>query len=599
MVTDLPRLPLLLVALACLLALVPVAPASANKEAYVGIPDEIEGHGPCSNLAVSAAEHAKSSISAVQVLSAGERNDYEFLDDGVIKSWAAGGFEEANASVTLDVLEKGFPVSTNVIAESPRATVMREGTFDTGSNTWVHEVLAGQGIGVTASAGNAANNLHDGAEIDCDLGPFRSGGTDAFSVWEPQLVFDHLVAPFEKEVAGAIGIAAFVEYDTPVISSISSNTGPALGGQEITIEGDHLANARPPEYGKENFATITENTNTRLKFKTPEANESEGVVEASVKPKIATFGGDATLPPADQTYTYTETDKVPSREPTVTPIEVSKLSSTLATLSTTINVKDLQIGACAFEVEPVGGFSEGEEEEEEENDEVCEPLPKPFSYAAQPVSVTFMNLKPATTYYYNLFLTTKWDGRSGRYQSPFRTLSFKTHGTPAQEKKAEEERAQQEAKEAAERGNSKEPIGITPGLTSTTPMTTSLTPLLSGSPTSHLSSTFAAPRPKVSKKGLLTFPLSAPGPGTFTATATASMTGNSAHGSVAKTKSVRYGSTSVNVTRAGQIALRLSPSKAAVSLLRRKRRLRVHITLTFTTTSGAATSHVVSAVVHW
>ena len=99
---------------------------------------------------------------------------------------------------------------------------------------------------------------------------------------------------------------------------------------------------------------------------------------------------------------------------------------------------------------------------------------------------------------------------------------------------------------------------------------------------------------------MLTFPLSAPGPGTFTALATiaggAAHT-SSAHANIAKAKSVRYGAASVKVTQAGAVSLKISPSKAAVALLKRKHRLLLHVTLTFTPTSGTATTHVASVVV--
>ena len=94
---------------------------------------------------------------------------------------------------------------------------------------------------------------------------------------------------------------------------------------------------------------------------------------------------------------------------------------------------------------------------------------------------------------------------------------------------------------------------------------------------------------------MLTFPLSAPGPGTFTALAT--VAGGAAHASIAKAKSVRYGAASVKVTQAGAVNLKISPSKAAVALLKGKHRLLLHVTLTFTPTSGTATTHVVSVVV--
>ena len=418
-----------------LLALLCAATAAAGKMGYVGIEGEINGAGPCSFLTVSGAEGAIGAASGVQVSSgdaSSVSDDYEFMDDGKIVNWFAGGVQEANASVKLDVLERGFTTDTRVIAESPRAGVMIENPFQKGtlSNPWSHEVLAGQGIGVTVRAGSAPKNEKDGAVIDCDRAPLHPDGIDAFSIWEPTPLIlgnPNGVVPSEPEVSGAIGIAAEVEYDTPVISSISSKEGPALGEQEITVEGEHLANARRPEYGLENFGTITENTNTRLKFKTPEADEREGVVEATVKPKIATFGGEATLPPADQSYTYTEVDKVPSREPDVTPITLEKLTGTSVMLSTAVNIKALLVGVCAFELEPVAGATE-QEEEEVEFEEVCNPLPEPFSYAQQPISVTFENLKPGTAYYYDFFMTTKWEGRSGRYQIPFHTLTFKTLG---------------------------------------------------------------------------------------------------------------------------------------------------------------------------
>jgi hypothetical protein len=570
---------------ACLLVLVCAATASASKESYVGTPSELLGAGPCSDLTVSGLSGNLHTTSAVEMLTGDEgssEDDYEFLDDGTITSWGVGGYEEANASVKLDVIEKSFRDGVSVISESPRAEKIYENTFDTErSNAWTHVVEAGQAIGVTVRAGEAPENKHDTAAVNCEPG---ARGADAFNVWQPSLIEAHVVAPTEEGVHGDIGIFALVEYDTPIIASISSNKGSALGGQEITVEGEHLANARRPEYGKENLGTIVENTNTLLKFKTPEANESEGAVEGSVKPKIATFGGEATLPVADQTYTYAETDKVPSREPAVTPIEVSKLSSTSATLSTTVNVKDLQIGVCAFEVEPVGGFSEDEEEAEEENEEVCEPLPKPFSYAAQPVSVTFANLKPGTTYYYNLFLTTKWDGRSGRYQSPFKTLSFKTSGGSGEPKK---EPTKELAKE------------LSSGLPA--PITTPVTKPLPGPLPVPAAALAGAGSVTASETGTFSIKISCPVGissciGSIIVKTASSVTTSSAHASKKVVLTLAKGTFTVAGGKTATVKLHLSV--AARKLLRKVHALRARATIAAHDAEGTSHTNVSAITIH-
>ncbi|MEA2371067.1 MAG: hypothetical protein QOH12_1461 [Solirubrobacteraceae bacterium] len=96
---------------------------------------------------------------------------------------------------------------------------------------------------------------------------------------------------------------------------------------------------------------------------------------------------------------------------------------------------------------------------------------------------------------------------------------------------------------------------------------------------------FAA-QPRASKSGVITVALQAPGAGQFVAVATFLASGAASVAKTAKSSVVTYGKSSTAAKGSGSFALAIHPAKAAVSLLKKRRRLRVTVSITFTPTGG-------------
>jgi len=501
----------------------------------------------------------------------------EVPDDGNIVSWVVGGgssepdvmFPDPEASVVLDVFAPEIAQHPHIFAQSPP----EESSYqfnDAPMTIPPIAVAAGDEVGVTLMAGGTSQGYFR-AVVDCTSSS-RSGSE--YGLWEPALAPGDANGVVPTPHAGEVAVQAQMEIDAPAVPAdgLSPVTGPSSGGQTLTIIGEHLANATvgvslanapPGDSGGYGSTQLTENTDSQIKFIVPEA-----VAEGAADVHVTTAGGVIVLKEA-----YDYKGAVAPTLPLVVTAEATSITQTSAELNGTVNPRGRSVSVCVFTYGP--GEAEGEEEGEEGKEAPCSPL----SFAgnsAEPVSATLTGLKPDTTYGYTLYANNESGGKGGPGSGS--ELTFKTLGTSSGGGGGGGGGAGALSKELAG--------------TAITPVTSPLIP--------HLVDTFVAPAPKVSKKGLLTFPLSAPGPGTFTALATVaggSAHTSSAHASVAKAKSVRYGAASVKVTQAGAVNLKISPSKAAVALLKRKHRLLLHVTLTFTPTSGTATTHVVSVVV--
>jgi hypothetical protein len=497
-------------------------------------------------------------------------------DDGRIVSWVVGGgttepdvaVPDPDASVVLDVFEPGIAQHAHIFAQSPHATSFYEDE-QTPMPISPIPVLPGDEVGATLSAGGTSPNFTQ-AEVFCS-----NRGTSEYGIWEPALLEGNAngVSPKETKI-GEIAVQAQVEVDPPGVPAdgLSPVTGPSSGGQTLTIIGEHLANATvgvspanapPGDSGGYGSTQLTENTDSQIKFIVPEA-----VAEGAADVHVTTAGGVIVLKEA-----YDYKGAVAPTLPLVVTAEATSITQTSAELNGTVNPRGRSVSVCVFTYGP--GEAEGEEEGEEGKEAPCSPLSF-TGESAQPVSAMLTGLTPDTTYGYTLFADNESGGKGGPGSGS--EVTFKTLGTSS----------------GGGGGGSGGGGALTKELAGTA-ITPALSPLIP-----HISNTFSTPPAKVSKKGLLTFPLSAPGPGTFTALATiagGAAHAGSAHAGIAKAKSVRYGATSVKVTQAGAVSLKISPSKAAVALLKRKHRLLLHVTLTFTPTSGTATTHVVSVVV--
>jgi hypothetical protein len=257
-------------------------------------------------------------------------------------------------------------------------------------------VSVGQGIGVTLESGAGEGN---GAKLTCF--DESAGEEEVLGIWKAQLTPSESASPTSKG-PGQLWFGAKITYDEPVITSVSSSSGAARGGQEITIKGQHLANVGEVTFREP--ATIVSNTNESVTGKVPEA-----VTSGPVKATLLTAGGSKTFE-----YTYEGTPR--SRTPALVLEPMSEITGTSALVNATVDVIGLQAEVCNFEYE---GPGVGEEEAP------CEPSPKAFEEGPQHVSALLEGLLPGNTYHYRLFVATKSGHRSGRAELE---ASFTTPG---------------------------------------------------------------------------------------------------------------------------------------------------------------------------
>lgn len=568
----------ILVALLASLLLTSAPVASANQTGYVGSEGGFDAAVSDCGLNASTQEGAPYSSATGTILqpAAGQQlNTYELLDDGTITQWIAAGNATAGSSVKLDVLDKGFADHAEILQESSAATVFYA-TFSSAVNPTSLPVEVGDGIGVSVRAVSAGETSGK-AEVECDVGGSEFKAT-TYGVWEPVLIKGNLRAPTATGT-GQIAVAATVEYDAPVISSISSQTGSALGGEVVTVKGEHLANARAPEFGPENYATITENTNTTLKFTTPEAAEKEGVVSTSVKVRFATRGGAAALEP-----TYAYKGMVPSRKPQIVLGPATEITPTSALLHATVNIEGLRANVCDFTF-----ASEAEEPEPEGTDEVCEPYPTAFSSSPQSVSAVFLGLTPDTTYHYIVTAAASWDARSGQAESEG---SFKTSGSSGG-------------------GETSTPTGGTPSTPLSPIVSPAISPVLLLPPASPLAPALPLPIPAAAlvgggslfadASGALPLKVSCPATvsdcvGSITVKSAAAIRAQAA--GVAKKAFITMATGAFKITGGKTQSIKLHLSQKARALLGRLHSLRTRVTIlahndagTTHTTSSAATIH--------
>jgi uncharacterized membrane protein YgcG len=553
-----------LVALVLLVALLGVAllgawapVAMAGNTVDVGAKPAVEDIGSCT-LEANGRPGGHESESALNIHSGG------FVDDGTIKKWVFEGEAGGNGTVSLDIFKPGF--ATHPVIEKQIASPYDEFQYSTVYVTENIPVTAGQGLGVTVSAGPDSQTQANGASVRCTG---ESVDAESFlDLWEAPLTVGQQLVP-SREGLGEVSVnEAGIEYDAPVVESVSPESGPAAGGTEVTIKGKHLANASVyfPEVATKVPGQTPTSEDTEVKVITQEA-----VTGAPAEGSLRTFAGFAKFK-----YTYIGTPR--SRTPEIVIAPVSALTSTSVQLNATVNLEGLPVKDCRFD------YSANGMEEEEEEGEGGGCLYEPIVGEYLPVHTDITGLLPGTTYHYFLGVSTELGARSSSAESNDKD-SFTTLGTGGGGSGG----GGSGSGGGGSGGGSGDGGALTKELAGTA-ITPAPSPLIP-----HLVDTFVAPPAKVSKKGLLTFPLSAPGPGTFTALAT--VAGGAAHASIAKAKSVRYGAASVKVTQAGAVSLKISPSKAAAALLGRKHRLLLQVTLTFTPTSGTATTHVVSVVV--
>jgi hypothetical protein len=108
---------------------------------------------------------------------------------------------------------------------------------------------------------------------------------------------------------------------------------------------------------------------------------------------------------------------------------------------------------------------------------------------------------------------------------------------------------------------------------------------------------FKLPQAKVAKAGgALSLAPSAPSSGVFHAQGIVVVP--NANSRASHTRSIVYGSATANAKHAGPVSLKLTPSAAAKSLLAKGHPVKVHLTVTFTPTSGAKTTKTEVVTVH-
>jgi hypothetical protein len=370
--------------------------------------------------------------------------------DGTITEWGFTGTLGGNGTVYLDIFKPGFETHPELAGQIPYTTT--EGFLD--ETVYVPSkipVTAGEGFGVTVSAGaDVEKQTPNVAQVICTSGDEGSGDS-YLDVWESPF---HTGLVPNKEGPGEVQIfGGKFEYDQPVITSVEPESGPAAGGTEVTIHGEHLAygSAGFPENGtKVAGQSPALHEDTELKVITPEA-----VTGAASEVGVRTYAGTA-----KHKFTYTGTPR--SRTPQLVLDPVTNITENSAEVHATVNVEGL---IANYEDEPgtYCYFGYGVVEVEEETDQ-CDPLPEAFSETPEPVSAQLEGLAPGTTYHYLLEVASKYILRSGHAETND-TASFKTLG--AGEKPKEETKETEKAKEAEKPPPAKElsatiPSPITP-----------------------------------------------------------------------------------------------------------------------------------------
>jgi hypothetical protein len=305
-----------------------------------------------------------------------EESFSEARDDGTITSWEFTGGKSGNAEISLAVFEPGFGTDVPTLASKHPS---KDGDLLADLEHTISTSIpmsVGQGIGVTLESGAGEGN---GAKLTCFDG--SAGEEEVLGIWEAALTPSESASPTSKG-PGQLWFGAKIKYDEPVITSVSSSSGPAAGGQDFTIKGQHLANVGEVTFPEP--ATIVSNTNESVTVKVPEA-----VTSGPVKATLLTAGGSKTFE-----YTYEGTPR--SRTPALVLEPMSELTGTSARVNATVDVIGLQAEVCNFEYE---GPGVGEEEEESE-EALCEPFPKAFEEGPQHVSALLEGLSPSNTYRY-------------------------------------------------------------------------------------------------------------------------------------------------------------------------------------------------------
>jgi hypothetical protein len=113
------------------------------------------------------------------------------------------------------------------------------------------------------------------------------------------------------------------------------------------------------------------------------------------------------------------------------------------------------------------------------------------------------------------------------------------------------------------------------------------------------SNQFSILKPRsASASGVIELSIRLPGPGVVTGTGTTKLrAGLSAAGTKKRARVLVYGSGRLVVATAGAAALKIAPSPAARRVLRKIKKLKVSVSVTFTPTGGAPNTKVITATV--
>jgi hypothetical protein len=416
---------------------------------------------------------ASAELGHCELLASGQPGEHEnetaldihnpLVSDGTITEWGFVGTLGGNGTVYLDIFKPGFETHPELAGQIAYTTT--EGFQD--ASVYIPAkipVTAGEGFGVTVSAGaDVEKQTPNVAQVICTSGD--EGSSDSFlDIWEAPF---HTGLVPSKEGLGEVQILGRrFEYDQPVITGVEPESGPAAGGTEVTIHGEHLAygQAEFPENGtKVAGQSPALHEDTELKIITPEA-----VTGATSELSVHTYAGTT-----KHKFTYTGTPR--SRNAQVVLQPVTNITETTAVLHATVNLEGLladgeapgefcDFGYGAFEIE--------------EGDGECTPSLAPFGETPEPVSAQLYGLKPGTTYHYFLEVASKYASRSGLTETDD-TASFKTLGIGGGSGGGGEEGSKEETEEPAKKPGepTKELSGTAPAPTSPSPIgTTPLTP---------------------------------------------------------------------------------------------------------------------------
>jgi len=334
-------------------------------------------------------------LSGVRSISGGYTNGYALLDNGTVVSWGTNirgelGDSSPGGPEKCTFQKEKLPCSVVPVAVTGLTGVqtLAQGELNDGAlvaledgqlDTWGENEDGELGNGTSTYSEKPVAVCIPYAAEACPQGPWLKGQATAIA-------------------SGSHDIVSLVSSDTPSITSLLPDHGPAQGGTRVTLIGLNLGEAGAVDFGSTPAGEVHVDSSTEV---TAIAPPGSGTAEVSVTTPVG-----VSTPGAEDAYVY-------EGAPTAVTGAAGELTRQSATLNATVNPGGAAIETCRFEygTEPSLGSSVA-----------CASLPgsgvKPVA-----VSATVNGLQAGTPYYFRVFAANAQGSATGSEQS-FSTTQF-------------------------------------------------------------------------------------------------------------------------------------------------------------------------------